>query len=352
MDIEFHYYMTYLIAVKAGFGTEEAQIIAYSSQYTDDNDIECEIGKDTAEYYKNYISQTMNILKPKPKLFRIYPLFHFIPGDPMHNGALRKDGRLHFLNTTPNNENASRIIDTALETDNLYRIGIASHSYVDTWAHQNFIGYYDPFNAMGNVFEKPLPNIGHADAEHNPDWPGLVWQDRRLLGKRVRVDNKERFMDAARNLFTMYRRHVDKKYSEESLQKDAVDLVGDLSEAIGGRDQENRNEKSRIEKYQKLSERAAYGDKRLKTYDAYEWFEDAVNEDVRGLRDHSDFFLSRWDPIRDIYSWKDPGSYKTSNWYKFQEAVKSCQNDAWAITDENTFKNMDLRDLESEQRIE
>jgi hypothetical protein len=30
--------------------------------------------------YKNYISQTMDITKPKEELLRIYPFFHFFPG--------------------------------------------------------------------------------------------------------------------------------------------------------------------------------------------------------------------------------------------------------------------------------
>ena len=37
MDIEFHYYMTFLIAGKAGFGKDDTATIAYSSQYVDDN---------------------------------------------------------------------------------------------------------------------------------------------------------------------------------------------------------------------------------------------------------------------------------------------------------------------------
>jgi hypothetical protein len=43
MNIDFHYYLTYLLAERAGFdrkiksGETEAEIIAYSSQYVDDN---------------------------------------------------------------------------------------------------------------------------------------------------------------------------------------------------------------------------------------------------------------------------------------------------------------------------
>lgn len=102
MDIEFHYHMTYLIAAKAGFSAEKSATIAHACQYVDDNDMIMEIDKGEASAYRNYISQTMNILKPKGKLFRIYPLFHFIPGDPQSSSAWRKDGKMHWLNTTPN----------------------------------------------------------------------------------------------------------------------------------------------------------------------------------------------------------------------------------------------------------
>ena len=174
MDIEFHYYMTYLTAARAGFAPPDAEIIAYSSQYVDENIhvLHIDRGKPTA--YHNYITQTLNILKPKHELMRIYPIFHFIPGDPSAPTAQRKDGRQHPLNTTPNSENANLIFDDALQSRNLYRIGIAAHSYMDTWAHQNFVGYYDSFNAMQGILNKTLPNIGHADAKHNPDWPALV----------------------------------------------------------------------------------------------------------------------------------------------------------------------------------
>ena len=39
MDKEFHFYITYIVAQKAGFGPEDSYRIAYSSQYTDDNEL-------------------------------------------------------------------------------------------------------------------------------------------------------------------------------------------------------------------------------------------------------------------------------------------------------------------------
>ena len=76
MDIEFHYYMTYIIARRAGFSPNDSSVIAYSSQYTDDNTEHLYISQDTPDAYESYISQTVNILKPQKELMRIYPVFH------------------------------------------------------------------------------------------------------------------------------------------------------------------------------------------------------------------------------------------------------------------------------------
>ena len=136
MDTEFHYYMTGIIAKAAGFSDEEAKTIATASEYVDENDVCLKIeDKSGGEVYENYISQTMNILKPKRKLMRIYPVFHFVPGDPMDEKAFRCDGKMHLLNTTPDNEIANKLFDLSFKAPDdtkLYRIGIATHAYADT----------------------------------------------------------------------------------------------------------------------------------------------------------------------------------------------------------------------------
>ena len=76
----------------------------------------------------------------------------------MARTAWRKDGQMHWLNTTPDSTNARLIMKTALETDNLYRIGIGLHGYADTWAHQNFTGYYNEFNAMTKPLSEAVPD--------------------------------------------------------------------------------------------------------------------------------------------------------------------------------------------------
>ncbi len=342
MDIEFHYYMTYLIAAKAGFGTNDAFKIAYSSQYVDDNDMILEVDKGKSSAYRNYISQTMNILKPKSKLFRIYPLFHFIPGDPMSATAFRKDGKMHWLNTTPNNENANKIMDAALRTEDIFRIGVACHSFADTWAHQNFVGYSDEFNAMAGPLSRITPNIGHADAQYNPDWPGLVWRDQRLQDERR--DNKAIFLDAAGHMLHKLMKFTDPTITPAGIKEKTTELLNDLDAAIGGRDQTNDMAGKRISRYRRLSIQPGYGDAELSVYDKDKWLDDAMNEDVRGLRDRSDFTLARWDPLTDVYSWKGRNCRQTP-WYRFQEAVKDHQSIAWDILSSANLKGLQLPEL-------
>ena len=343
MDIEFHYYMTYLIAAKAGFGAKDALTIATACYYVDDNDMILQIDQGMDSAYRNYISQTKNILKPRGKLFRIYPLFHFIPGDPLSPTAWRKDGKMHWLNTTPDSENGNRILNSALATENLYRIGVASHAYADTWAHQNFVGYFDDFNAMKGPLSQALPNIGHAGAGRNPDRPALVWRDKRLLHEQV--DNKTRFLDAAEHLLRKLGRHVDRTVTDPVMNEKVRELRQDLDWAIGEQDPNNCWKEERLARYRELSETAAYGDRKLPIYDGEKWFVDAIDEKVRGLRNRSEFPLVRLDPLEDGYFWKDRQNFKQSPWYCFQEAVKTHQQDAWDILDQSNMQGLELPEL-------
>ena len=59
MDIEFHYYLTYLIAARAGLPPPDALTLAWACQYTDDNTMICVIDAGLPTEYTNYISQTV-----------------------------------------------------------------------------------------------------------------------------------------------------------------------------------------------------------------------------------------------------------------------------------------------------
>ncbi|WP_448189367.1 DUF6765 family protein [Azospirillum sp. sgz301742] len=340
MDVEFHYCMTYLTATKAGLSPQDARVIAYASQYVDDNNgvLEIDSGRETA--YQNFVSQTMNIAEPAKALFRIYPLFHFIPGEPLAETAQRKDGKLHWLTTTPNSPNANAIIDNALAAGDhtLYRIGIAAHSYVDTWAHQNFVGFFEGYNAMEGMLESCAPNVGHADAKHAPDWPGLVWQDCRL--RQETVNNKVRFIDAATHLLEKLARTVSPAISDDDLKRRKTELQHDLGNAIGPEDPTNRRVETRIACYRGLAETPGYGGEPLPEYDEDEWLDDAVTENVRGLPDH--FWPKSLNPLKDELTWKHRPGFRDSHWWHFQEAVKAHQVFAWDHLLTSNLKHVDI----------
>ena len=321
MNIEFHYYITYLIAARAGLRNDDLRVLAYSSQFTDDNKQGYKIkgprrGQKIfrGRYYHNLISQTMDIFKPHDDRLNVYPLFHFIPGEKMHPAAQREDGRIRPFNTTPNSRNANFIIDEAIASGNLYMLGMASHAYVDTWAHQNFVGYKDLFNGMSGFINKALPDIGHADARHNPDWPALVWQDSRLSNPLV--DNRVRFLDAAEHLFRKIRGFADASCSEAALLSDARALRDDLDVAIGERDDTNRLMDARIERYKNLATQPAYGGMEIPEYNRREWFNASVNT-------YRQVGVQRRVGSRHRISYRFRGAFQNSDWFRFQQAVKN-----------------------------
>jgi len=318
MDTEFHYYMTGIIARAAGFSEEESKIIATASEYVDENDVclEIEDRSKKNDVYCNYISQTMNILKPKRKLMRIYPIFHFVPGDPMNNTACRIDGKMHWLNTTPDSELANKWIDAAFKASSdtqLYRIGIATHCYADTWAHQNFVGWYDYFNDISKDIK---PDIGHANAEHHPDWPAHRWVDDRLVEDEV--DNTARFLDAAEKIYKKYKKYIEGKKRKAHLSW--KELCAQLIKAIGQSFSGNKNyfEKERMNRYKELAPW-------LGEFDEADWFKEAIDVDIRGLKDSDSGLLAMFTTFRDKLYWKDGADREKTHWFRFQESVKAHQ---------------------------
>ena len=305
MDKEFHFYITYIVAQKAGFGPEDSYRIAYSSQYTDDNTRKYTINPGQSSEFENFISQTVDITQPQEALIRIYPAFHFMPGagsDLFADSARRRDGKLHLLNTIPNGENSRTVLQAALDTGNLFRIGIAAHLYADTFSHQNFLGYKDGFNSL--IPLSPF-NIGHAEALHKPDYMAAVWHDTRLVLSRERVDNKWRFLQAVACLFNLL------KQGSSPTQGEVDALVNSVSNAIGQRDDGNDLWDERTERYKVLIQD-------FKDYDKYAWFDETVAEKSPDPLPTPDY-----PQPAPTFIWKR--GYKNSNWYQFQLAVKDHQ---------------------------
>ena len=141
----------------------------------------------------------------------------------------RVDGALHLFNTTPDSAMARQMFEAALDTSDLCRIGIATHCYSDTWAHQNFVGFKHAFAEQDGLLARATPNIGHADFQHKPDIPNLEWTDPRLLEQNATVSNKKRFLLAARSIFTAF---AERNGLEDCEGRWAL-LAAELGRAIG-----------------------------------------------------------------------------------------------------------------------
>jgi len=330
MDIEYHYYITFIIALNAGFGKDEAYKIAYSSQYTDDNDTVYEINAGQEDAYENVISQTMDITKPQEERLRIYPLFHFMPGtsdEVWRSSPDRRDGKLHLLNTIPNNQNAKTLLSDAIKSGNFYRIGIATHMFADTFAHQNFVGFKDEFNAMEGFLEGLLPNIGHADAKHQPDIPNLRWQDERLSSKYKNRNNRNIFLEATGCVFDQYC-SLAKPPNPTDIRKELMDGIGS---AIGKEMEKDTNKlrSQRLKRYKGLLGKV------FVEYDEDNWFDAAI----RYERDSTTIGTS---DAKILYFRKT--GFPESDWYHFQEAVKEHQKKAEEIL-QPTFAKMEVAKL-------
>lgn len=314
MNIEFHYYMTKFLALNAGFEKDEADIIAYSSQYVDDNNQSYQIETPDGEIFKNYISQTKNITKPKKQLMRIYLLFHFLPGDPTSYKARRRDGKMHMLMTTPASSHAQELYFDTTSTENLYMLGIASHMLADTISHQNFVGIFEEINAMSGLWETLSPNIGHADAGYRPDIPNLIWEDPRLVKGHSMINNKDRVIMAAQKLYSNFLIITSIPSKWASTKETLINIIGDPIEESNIRKYKPQ-QKARISKIQAILQEMGIEE----NYDPTAWFDKAVKDDIKFLSDKK----FKFDPIKDKLAFKE--NYKRSDWYQFQIAVKEYQ---------------------------
>ncbi len=306
MNKEFHLNITHIVAAWAGLRGDELRVLVHASQLTDDNNMGYKIKEGRRIVYENRISQTLNPFRTKKKQLAVYPLFHFIPGDPGFAGAKRVDGETRPFNTTPDSENANRIIAAAISTNDFYQIGIASHAYADTWAHQNFVGFEDSFN--GDSIDDKWLNLGHFPAGKKPDNPTLVWKDDRLIDPDV--NNMERFMEAADGLLI-------KLWPLRPRQRQGtlIDARSKLSGMLDGVFLPRKND--RLKKYSEVALSIDGEETEIPVYTPKMWFKQAVKTKNRsiGSRNHG--------PRRTRTTYHFLDGYLDSDWYKFQEAVKA-----------------------------
>ncbi len=237
MNLEFHYYAVYILALEAGFSENSAFVIAASSQELDAST--SELGFDTGQKILDIVvSQNYSFWNDAVKN-DIYLPFHFIPGNAEEARNTRKDGKNCRFLVTPNSESVKSLLIDALKDKDPYLIGVAAHSFADSYAHQNFSGLEEEANSLGgfsgNTEESPgkslfrdlaasgLPPVGHLQALSAPDEPGLVWTDLRL--KEEKVVNNKRFAIAAKKLFRYLRIYLGKSFGDEELITDKLNFI-------------------------------------------------------------------------------------------------------------------------------
>ncbi|PKL74513.1 MAG: hypothetical protein CVV27_20110 [Candidatus Melainabacteria bacterium HGW-Melainabacteria-1] len=128
---------------------------------------------------------------------------------------------------------AREILVAALNTHNLYRIGLALHAYADTWAHQNFSGDAEAQNALDA--SSAFPAAGHLQAMKNPDNPRLVWIDGRLKEAFREIRNADRFVKAATMIYRFLCTYNRRPFSDEAFVTDRLGELWREKRAAGGR---------------------------------------------------------------------------------------------------------------------
>jgi hypothetical protein len=293
MNIEFHYYMIYILSKYAGLDEVDCITVAYSSQYVDNNLVAQIIDREGREY-RTIVTQNYGWWSEWFPV-HVYIPFHFFPGDLDTLGARRRDGRKHRLNCTPGGAFVTELLDRALATRDFYRIGIALHTFADSWAHQNFTGTNDDWNSIGSGV--PVPKVGHAEAISQPDRITGRWLDDRLEGEYRFIDNEIRFLEAAGRIYGKLRQFTGKK------DNDWVRVRERLKKLIGPYDETDSLKKDRISGYILHEE--------LLEYNKYDWIREAIvsagNESIL-----EDTFKSY-----DKFTWlKDQVLYKTGAFKK------------------------------------
>lgn len=140
MQIDFHYYATYVMARSAGLNLESATRIATAAQFVDDNasphDIEFDDGSSlNVEATAHHVADIANLNVKDQR--EVWVPFHFLPGNVGESFTEK-------LICREDSEIANQMLGHYLaESDKAYYlplIGIMAHVYGDTFAHYGFSG--------------------------------------------------------------------------------------------------------------------------------------------------------------------------------------------------------------------
>ena len=217
MDIDYHYFVVKTLAQTAGFSEEDAQTVAYYSQQVD-NFTKClpmEVRQEPPAYFfeKKYAVKKgealwrvmphptgIDVIQSLEKHYRHTTLapFHFIPAKPFSELETEPNfTRVDYRCVRADDKRAeliNRIVEEAVEAvlnekseKSLMQLGMALHTYADTYAHCGYSGLdgwenqavikkafnqetgKEEVSAGERLVYNLMPHIGHGNSGHVPD---------------------------------------------------------------------------------------------------------------------------------------------------------------------------------------
>jgi len=263
MNINFHYFAVKTLAHYAGFEEDDAQTIAYYSQQVDDFVMHKPVlvNEKPPEYFTtNKLAKEIKdgdwLVLPHPtgidmvrsleKNYRHTTLspFHFIPGRTFAQ-IETEDGfsRAEYRCRTADSDKScliNRIVEEAEEAvrekkdeKSLMLLGMAIHTYADTYAHCGFSGLEGwentaqikkVYNESTGKEEIPraerlvfnvLPHIGHANAGTAPDISACEIEVKTMKEEKdknysgsISRNNKNQFLQCAREILDIFSRCI------------------------------------------------------------------------------------------------------------------------------------------------
>lgn len=159
MQKDFHLGITYVLCRITGFTSEEANIIAGSSQFVDDA-VHDGVLKFSNKYIYEFQSSAHRQIDYRNfidlKNHKAWIPFHFIPAAQVD--GLYPEQTLEKLVCRPNSPVAQLLLKSFSpyfkNAMGMYHLGVTLHSYVDTWAHQGFSGFTSPLNRVKEIYNE------------------------------------------------------------------------------------------------------------------------------------------------------------------------------------------------------
>ena len=329
MQVDSHFYVTYILCRWAGIDHNKSSKIAYASQYVDDNTMSKLIKFSDESIYKPECTAHPTVDIDQLSSYNgteVLVPFHFFP-DSDHGKVVIFDRNLDlkslvFGETVPS------------DIDPYIYLGILLHVIADTYSHQEFYGFRNNYNKVSantrsvkgllestllklkTKISSQLP-IGHAAAVEMPDIPGLKWSYVRD-DKAFIVNNESIYLQAYKSLYSVILFFIKNVFTEHySREKDLEYIAIMLSVMLEDFSETYRSEQYRCERWQEFIKGDFNQDLQ---YDKNTWPDSAIVVKEANKWDKL-FFKPVFDYIRCEY--KDCRlAFTNSDWYKFQKCAK------------------------------